>query len=305
MKLFEYKNLMVQQKAPKRLVIFEYEDVNAKFIAEQYVNYVATYRKAIINYFDNIDDLINPVEDLFAVSTVDKNEYVKVLFIDKLEYQYEELLNMDNLFIITKKVESVDFYENYIIKVKKVLEWQIKDYIYSTGLGADTRALDWLLAVCKNDMYKVHTELQKIYIFKQKDRHELMKQFIEDGIFTDLSNYTIFNFILAIITKDTESIAKIYMDIDKLGLSVPGFITLVYQNLRNLILVKYNLSSSTQSLGLSDKQIYAINKTPLAFNLEQIQKAFQFVCDLDERFKSGQIDKDIVVDYTIVKIMSI
>jgi DNA polymerase III delta subunit len=83
-----------------------------------------------------------------------------------------------------------------------------------------------------------------------------------------------------------------------------GILTILLNNFRNLILVKANMNPTPENTGLDSKKLYAIKKTTTPFTVEQLTIIFEMLCNIDLKVKSGELPTEIMVDYIMLKILT-
>ena len=148
-------------------------------------------------------------------------------------------------------------------------------------------------------------ELDKISLFTENERKYLIKEMRRDGTFDDLSTYSIFNFSNAITHKDVGAVKSVYKEINRIDISDFGLLALLLKGFRNILMVQLNPNPTTANTGIESKQLYAIKKIPKVYTPDQILEIFSFLSDIDRRIKSGELPTDILIDYMVVKILSI
>ena len=211
------------------------------------------------------------------------------------------------VYIICKTIDkkSLEVFNNYIVELPKLEDWQIKDYVYSVAEGANEKSLDRLIDVCGNDIYRINQELNKIKIFTQQERNFTFDKFIEDGIFSDLSTYTIFDFSNAIVKRDRETLRKIYKEIDKIDIEPIGLVTVLLNNFRNIIKIQLANNPTAESCGMKPNQFWAIKHSCGLYTKEQLLSIFNFLTEIDKKIKTGMIPVDsFLIDYIVINILT-
>ena len=283
--------------------IFKYDDID--FLPYQYVNYISKINGLEIEYLDDLSTIINSHSDLFGCDSIATT--LRVCKLKSFDITSEKLREESNLIVICKEVskEAQEFFYQNIVEFPKLEEWQIKDYVYSLLEGVDTKKLDYLITLCNNNIYRLENEISKISIFSLNERKYVFDDFIDDGIFSDLSQYSIFNLTTALMKKDISAVMSIYKEIEKFDCEPLGLVTLLYQNIRNVISVQLSSNPSPESTGLPTKRFWAIKYMCGFYTKEQLMKLFDLVTSIDKQLKTGYITNDIIIDYLICNIMSV
>lgn len=282
-------------------IIFKYSDTD--FIAFQYFNAICKILGAECNYIDNLSELNVKHSNLFAEPT---ETVINLYKTDKFETTDENLMQK-NLIIICKSVEkkTTGMYNDYVVEIPKLEEWQIQDYVYSLAAGVDEKELDKLLSVCKNDIYRIDAELNKLLLFKEVERKHVYQQFIEDGIFSDLSFYSIFDFSNAIIKKDINSLKNIYRELEKIDVESMGLLTVLLNNFRNIIKIQLANNPTAESCDMKSGQFWAIKHQCGIYTKEQLLKIFDFLTNIDKQIKTGNMPvNSFLIDYVVITILT-
>lgn len=304
MTIQELKTDIELNQIKNSLLIFLYSD-NA-FLADQYTKEIARCLGRDIEYLENLNSISSDAIDIFFSPVQDVVETLRVYRTDKFSHLDEKLMEESNLIVVANKIEpdSKIMYQDYIVEMPKLQSWQIKDYIYSILKGIDTRYLDWLITNCKEDIYRLQAEADKLTIFNEKERSILFQCMVEENAFSDITSQTIFDFTDSIVKKNKNQLIHVYEDIENIDIEAIGLVTVLYQNFRKLIQVWMDKNPTPETTGLSSKQIYAINKLPRVWSQHQLISVFEFLTSVDFKIKTGNMPMDILRDYMVVKMLS-
>jgi DNA polymerase III delta subunit len=286
------------------LIVFKNSE--NQFLANQYIESIANSRGMKITYIDTLDGLISDAFSLFDDEVDKKDDELLVYYTDDLSNS--SIIDVTNLIIVTNKISSKEVQStlsNYIVEVPKLLDWQIQDYAHSMGEGVDKQDIELLLSLYSKNILRLDQELSKLQHFSPNERKYLFKEMIKDGSFSDTTTYTVFNFTNALVARDIETLSKLLLEMERIDTSPFGILTLLLNNFRNLILVKANLNPTTDNTGLDSKKLYAIKKTSTPFTVEQITIIFEMLCNIDYKIKSGELPTELMVDYIMLKILTI
>lgn len=278
----------------KKLVIFKISDND--FIPIQYIKEISKYENKSIKYIELLDE----IDTLNVFNNISNDLYVYRT--DNFDLKDNSIKTVTNLFIICKKI-TTDYYNEYIIEVPKLEDWQIKDYVYSLAEGVDTNKLDELINSCKNNIYALEQEINKLFIFSKDERKYVFEQLELDNAFGNTDEYNIFNFSNALIKKDIETLFKIYKKIKSSDIDPIGLVTILYNNFKNIINVQLSKNASAQELGLTPKQFWAIKYSCGYYSKEQLINAFKVITNIDKLIKTGYLSANDVIDYLLIKIL--
>lgn len=276
---------------------------HGKFIAEQYIKQISKISEKHLNYVLEFNDYLINSTNLFGDYTDDS---IDIISVKKLDLYSQELLKKKFCIIITEDINDnvIDAYENYIVEFPKLESWQIKDYIYSLADGTNTKYLDWLQSICKDEIYRIDNELHKFQLFDKSSRTNLFEQMVTDNAFEDLSTNSIFDFTNALIAKDRSKLLEIFDELSSIDIEPIGVVTIMYNQFKKLILVWLSRNPTEESTGLSKKQIYAINKLPRTFTQKQLLDIFDMLTQIDYKLKTGEIEAKYIIDYIVCKIFT-
>lgn len=304
MTINELKSCLTQCQTPKLPIIFKVSDTD--FIAHQYIDYMKETFNKTVEITDNMNSAVTVSSDIFSLSTQNTST-IYVFKIDTLT-ENEMIYPVDkysNVIVICKTIK-VDIDNSYIVSVPKIEKWQIQDYVYSLASGIDTTNLDNLIDICGNDLYRLEQEVSKIKIFAEIERKSLFNDFLYDGVFSDLSKYSVFDFTNCIMQKDINKLSVIYKELDRIDIEPIGLVTILIKNFRNVIKVQLNNNPTTTTTGLTDKQIWAVKKYNCGFyNKEQLLRIYQMLTSMDMKLKTGYIGTERMIDYVVTFILSI
>lgn len=297
--LNEVKTDLENNKNIDQFLIFYYEDTT-DYIPVQYAKALARIRNSEILYVNELDE-INSSPDPFSEPT--SNLYVyKTDSLERIPAKYLQ----NNLIIITPKLlkDVEKEYDEYILRIPKLEEWQIVDYIKTVSPGLTQDEMEWLVRTYKSNMYRVELEVDKLKPFSESARQYIFEDFYVDHVFETLSEYGIFDFTNAIQGKDLQTISNILSDINHIDIEPTGLITLLCANFKKLIKVWLNKNPTPENTGLKSNQIWAINRLSRTYTKEQLVKVFELVSDMERRLKTGEMPEELIIDYLTVKILS-
>ena len=246
------------------------------FIANQYISAILKQKNLKLEYLEDLE-FINAKElDIFGLCNQDPT--LKFYKTDTFTYEGPSLLTDSLIIIMCKKLDShlsVE-YRDYIIELNELEEWQIQDYLYSILEGVDRELINWLIIRFDKNIDRLQLEADKLLLFESNERNILLNQMIEDGAFNDCSEEGIFDFTDAVVKKDINKLVNIYRNINVIDIEAIGVHTIMYKNFIKLVQVWLSNNPSTQTTGLTSKQIYAINRLPRVWSTESLISIVEF-----------------------------
>jgi DNA polymerase III delta subunit len=299
--LEDLKQQIESSNIKNKFIIFKGEKT---FIARQYTNAIAHKVGREVEFVEDVNTVLNNSFDIFQVN--EESDTVRVFNCDTFVFGNPKLSDEEYLFIICKKIDkdTETTFKQYVVEIPDLVEWQIKDYLYSTVDGVETKYLDWLINVCNKDIDRIQLEVDKLLIFEPNQRQKVFQQMVEDNALADVSDKTIFDFISALVKKDKKLLRDIYEDIDSIDIEDIGVVTLLYNNFKKYIQVWMQNNPTPENTGLSSKQIWAINRLPRVWSTNQLIDIMTLVTGMDYRLKTGAIPVNMIRDYLVVNLLS-
>lgn len=307
MTIQELKKQIESKTISDDLIIFKNLDTS-NLIVNQYITEIANIKNLQIEYIDSLDPLLEFQKSLFYEDNNENEGNLRVLRIDQYKYSTRSINHLKNVIIVLTKFESEDNEKQcapFITVIPKLENWQIKDWIYSIAEGVPSNRLDWLLNICGNNIHRIRQTMEKICLFNSTERKYLFEAMIQEGEFNDITSFGIFNYTTAITSKDYESLVKIYKEIEAVDINEFGFLKVLQQNFKNLLLVQLNINPTTENTGIEAKRLWAIKKQPRVYSPEQLVTIFEFICDIDRQVKEGELPTEFMRDYITTKILSL
>lgn len=306
MTLEELKKSILDNTITNKPIIFKTNGNN--FLAKHYINEISKVRNLEIEYYEDLSILSNSTWDIFFDSTMKTGPSLGVIYSEVYLWGSNSLNDLtDVILVISKfsdKIVEKDLSE-YIVTLPKLERWQLKDYAYSLLPGLKAEDLDVLLNLCGDDIFRLQQEMDKFLLFSESERKYLFDDFVLDGALSDLSTYDIFKLSNALTSYDLQTIKSIYRELDRIDVTDFALLVLMLKNFRNIIMVQLNSNPTPENTGLEGKQLYAIKRIPRVYSQAQLTKIYTTLCELDLKVKSGDFPTPIMVDYIIMKILSI
>ena len=297
MKIEELKKSIESNTFNLPLIVMVCKDETSEFIFHQYLHQYIINNDLSFNVVDSIDES----EYLSLFNSIDK--HLNIYYTEKLEKIV--IPSSNQLWIRCKSINKdlqKDF-DKYIIIVDKIEKWQIKDYVYSICNKVNHHELDYLLNVYGKNLYRIENEIQKISIFENQDN---IYPIIKPQLYTDESEFTVFDLANSLLKHDIATISKILKDIDNIDIDVFGLLKILLTNFKRVIDIQLSKNPSAQSLGITDKQFWAIKKYSCGiYTRNQLLEIYLFLTECDFYIKSGYIDVSMLLNYIVLKILCI
>ena len=276
-------------------MIWVLEDYSSEVIARQYIHKIAEFKNLTVKPIEKFTE----IGDTGFVA--DDNLYI---------YKTDKLENFDkhdNLIILCKKTTYKD-----VIKIPKLEPWQFVDYLQAKLPGMNKADLEWLITQyevldsrVKEIKYgRLENDLDKIAIFDPSLQDSVFNELYTSGEYNTISNLTVFDLSEALIKRDSKLALEVMKVFDYID-SQPHvwILSILLNNFRNIIGVQVG-KESAESLGISDKQRWVVNKYNTGFyTTKELYDIYKMLTNAEYMYKFGGLDMNMLSDYLIVKIL--
>lgn len=274
-------------------LVLVYEDV--PFICKQYINQIAKNKKLEKINIDKLSD-ISSNDDLFDT----EDSFLYVYETDKFDETVPE--DIINLIIVCKHATSKNPQVEQI-KINKLLNWQIEDYVKARVPGLTEPQIKWLCEISKYNIYRLEKECDKLSIFSKELQQILFNQMNSENAYCDLNSLTIFNFITAIVNKDYRIMNEVLENIRWIDIEATGVVTLLLKQFKTLIDAVFS-ATWNNTLSCSEKQFYYLKHNMLGlYSKDQLVEIYEFLTTLDYKLKSGYVANDTLIDYILINVL--
>lgn len=299
MNIEELKYHIVNKEILPNVLIFKYRkgSNNSKFLFHQYINEYSSDNNMNIIVQDDITSIMTT--SLFNVEDTSNTIYMyETPKIDQLINSRHNIWVLCNT--ISKRVK--DEYNDSIIELSTIEDWQIKDYIDFNLPSLESSEKDRLYNNYKSDLFRLELEIDKLNL-SNKDINTWYN-IIKDQLYVDSTEYSIFDITNCILRRDKKRLQQLKNDINYIDIDAFGFIKILLTNFKYVIDIQLAKNSTPDYVGVPNKQFWAIkNYSCNHYSKEELVYIYKFLLSLDMGIKSGRIPIEIVVDYIISKIM--
>lgn len=290
----ELKEKIKQNTLDDSALILIYPDV--PFVCNQYVNQICKNKGLEKIKISKLSE-IQADDELFGT----KQSFLYVYEVDKIEEKLPE--DIKNIIVVCKQVMNNENIET--VKINKLENWQIEDYVKVRVPGITDDQAKWLCSVAKYNIYRLEKECDKLSIFNKEVQQLVFNQLNQENAYYDLNSLTIFNFITAIVNKDYQTMNEVLENIRWIDIEPSGCITLLLKQFKTLIDVSFS-SSWNKSLSCSEKQFYYFKHNMMGlYTQEQLVNIYEFLTSLDYKLKSGFVPNNSLIDYILVNILTL
>lgn len=285
---------LIESGTPPEFVVFVSDN---DFIPKQYVEECSKIKAKPIMYCD-----LQHIElSSFSMFEDGDGDSIRVCYVDEID----SIDNVDKkwVYIVCKKVGK-EVSQDFVCQVPKLESWQIDEMIDNMCRGSDKKDIDALCRIVDNDIYKSYNEAQKVSIFSEQERKYVLSEFLSDKVFGINTNSTIFDLTNAICTRDIARIGNLLYTVPIEDDSIFGFLTILSNNFRNMLLIQGSPSPTAEKVGMSQKQFYAISRTVGRYSITGMMKILYFLDSIDEKIKSGNFIQSNMAEYITTVILA-
>jgi len=266
----ELKTLIENKGEITYPLIMVYED--SKFLAMQYARAIAG---------DNETNFITSVNEIQEDNGFYEDTSFYIYCVDKLE---EDVSNYNRLIVITKETDRQD-----VVKLPKLTEWQVQDYVKMRLPGMLNKDVEWLCKQAKYDIYRLNNECDKISLFKGDDQELIFNQIKKEHGYDDISEFNVFDFINAWEDRNWCLMEQLMKQAEIVDLEPTGIVTLAKRKVKKFMDLQMNPNAKASDLGMSDKQFWYL-KSHKKFSNDQLIKLYDELTAIDYKIKSGNLD---------------
>ena len=260
------------------------------------------------------DEYSSIISDQYIYLICSKRHLNKKIIESLNEIPDESFIVDDNLYILkTDKWESDETHDNCIIicnkckegiKIPKLQEWQVIDYVLSKVKGLDKQDVEWLISLYNGNYFRFINDIEKISIFDIGTQKLIFNQMLNDGQFDDLTSLTIWDFSNSIIKKDMRMLKEVLKVIDYIDVSPLGLVTTLLNNFRGILNIQLNPKCTAKDVGMSDKQFFVVKKYNCGYyNRDQLIKIMKVLTNVEYMFKYNELPLSLLIDYLVCEIL--
>ncbi len=255
-----------------------------KFILVKNADFLTSNKKTEINLDPLINYLNNPDENvilIFVNDSVDSRKKIVKLIKEKYNFINNEL-DYKNIY---------NYLNNYVKKHNFIIDYETINYLVSIyGLNYDL----------------IVNELDKLFLYFENSTNIKFRE-AKDIVSKPLNDNN-FKFVEAVINKRINEMYEYLNDLKVYKVEPITLIILLAREFRLIYYIKKlekNNSKEIMSiLGLAEWQINKLHKASFNFTEKEILKHLHTLSIMDEKIKSGKIDKNIALTTVLLNIIT-
>ena len=294
-------------------MVLQYADTS--FIANQYVEAIANNKDLEISYIDSL------AEAKELLTNQDDYGNLYIIHIDTFDEIQDDYSIFENVIVICNKVSAKvsKHVASYVIKLDKVENWQIFDFIQAECPALSDDNINYLIYSTQGNVYRINNVLEQIKLFDPQEHNKILQElFTAQG--TDLYYNTAFTLVdaLANISEKTNVVKDILKHRNCCDITPMFVLTLLNTQFRNkAIICCNNKINNTVFKGKDGKTMspeyfrriknsWTYNpKNPASVSkFEALKKNLSFISSIDSKIKLGllELSEDYLLDYIITHI---
>ena len=312
MKIEELKQAVVSGTLPTDFLVLVCD--SNYFLADQYIDTLCQKTNREKTKIKSIHDVESTTAFLFGGDNV-----VNVLKTEVFDEKAKDYSQFENVIVVCNKVDKKleKSLTPFIVKMPKLLDWQIKAYIKVVCPGLTDVEADWLYAATSGNIYRIQLELNKIKLFRPEEQIAIFRDLARDQL-NDLYHIDIFSLKNELIKPMVSDEVKTFMMNAQYAtnIGVFGLIAMLLNDFKKALFITQKSGMTNEDLlklGLTSKQIYAVkNSYEKLYKGERLsaylKKNITFLSSINSRLVEGKLDfngnEQQLLDYVICNILS-
>lgn len=220
----------------------------------------------------------------------------------------------DRLVVVYSSIDKRSkFYKQHqekLCEFEKLNAAMLAKYVGAILPGMRRSQQEQFAELCECSYSRILLEADKVKLFaqatEQKDYGYCIEQLVKQGaIYQPIGDIT-FQFTDAILTRNKRETAKYLMQAKSIGESEILTLSVLYNGFKQILMVQglgSDQSDAVKRTGLTPWQVKTAKEKQGHYSIAELVNALKVITDVERGIKTGTIDADVAVDYTIVNIM--
>lgn len=227
----------------------------------------------------------------------------------KAESSWQNVGNMLNENVIILIYSNVDkrgkFYKTFkdkIVTFEKLSEEQLSKYI-KKELGNNFVPATKLANICELDYSRILLECDKVKTYAKISSVSYTDSFhelVELGNIYVPNNYIVFDFTHNIMKRNVHECFKIWESLKKNQESAIKLLSILYNSMRNVLIVQSIQNPTTKNTGLSSWNIKVAKELCGYYSTEELLRNVHVIREIEKGIKTGTCEQEIAIDYLLV-----
>ena len=207
---------------------------------------------------------------------------------------------------IVKLLKEKNHIFNYLKISYKDLIIFIKDYLKEINYSLSAEVINYLIKANNQNYDVICNEIDKLQLcFEKEVDLNLAKNLISTSI-----NDNVFKFVDEVVDKNHQSAALLLTGLKTMKTEPTVVMSLIAREYRLMLHYKIALNSKDNPReilmkdGLQDWQIAKVMDNAKRYQLDELKRIIKLLADYDYKYKSGQVDRAIVLELLIMEIIN-
>lgn len=263
-----------------------------------------------LEYVDSIESVLTKVKMKSIISC----PTLYVVFEDKEflknEKLWDRLKNLKNDLVVFRYISTdgrLKFWKNF--KDRAVHFEPLSDDILTKHIKKllpqfSDKNCEKLIEVSEHSYGRILTEIDKIKRFDHEATNSAFEHLLKDGTIYIPPKDAIFDLVAAVMERNPSKVYRLLEDCRGVGEANLVIITVLYDNLRNLLQVQTATGDSiSKSTGLNGFQIKLVSPYIDNYTDDELLSACKLLRSLEKGIKVGEISDEVSVDWALINIL--
>lgn len=273
------------------------------FVANQYISRICQNRHCQETC---VEELVNQENSSLSL-VFDFSNTLNVLRTDVFDAFYNDYAQFKNNIVLCNKIDKKieGQLADYIVKVPKLVDWQIKDFMKLICKELEEDEINWLYEVTSGNIYKIENELDKIKLFSGKKQREILNELKYDDN-SDLYKISNFSLSEAILKRNMLVISDYLRHISFAEIDPFSLVGLLISNYKKILFINFNSGLTAEQLKMTPKQINAIKYYYRDISEKTVTESLKFLTSIDKRLKTGKLDLETteLIEFIICSLLN-
>lgn len=270
------------------------------------------YRLEVVDKLSTVLTKVK-MKSILSVPTLyliyDDKEFIKE---EKLWDRVKNLKNDLVIFQFTSVDGRLKFWKNFqnrAVMFEHLDNRILTKYIHKELADLSDDYCERLIEICENDYGRILLEIDKIkrmWQYKCTDMSidAVFEKLIVDGTIYVPPKDAIFDLVAAVMSRKPKRVFRLLAECRGVGEADLVIITVLYDNLRNLLQVQTATGDSvTKSTGLNGFQIKLVQPYVDQYLDEELEEACKLLRSMERGIKVGEVESAVAVEYSLLSIL--
>lgn len=207
---------------------------------------------------------------------------------------------------IDKRGKFYKYWKDKIVTFEKLSEVQLNKYVLKE-LGNEFNSQSrYLINICENDYSRILLECDKIKTYAKLlniNYVESFRELLKSGIIHIPVGDIIFKFTDAIMKRNVKDCFELWEKLKTIQESPIKVLSILYNNMRNTLIVQSIPNPNTQNTGLSGWNIKCSKEFCGYYSTIELLQNVKTVRDIEKGIKEGRYEQSLAIDLLLVNVL--